>query len=181
MGRELCPRPEAHRPSASSSRGDDSVGLPRSPHVRVNRRGCVLRRDRIPDRRASPALSGDRPSRLKPQDLELYVKLLEAVAVKYGAAGRLFGDGYFAVGDQDQVSVSHRGDIVSVPVQRLLNRSGLVNLDPLRPGIAHYRFEPFWFHRLLIQMHGERRAGGGEKAERQRQAQSDPQPDGEKT
>lgn len=125
-------------------------------------------------------LSGDRPSRLKPQDLELYVKLLEAVAVKYSDEDRLFPDGYFAVAPQDHVSVVHDGDTVSVSVERLLNRSGLVNLNPLDPGTPHYRFEPFWFHRLLIQMHDERRAAG-ETAERQRQVQSGQERAGRKT
>ena len=101
-------------------------------------------------------LSGDRPSRLKPQDLELYVRLLEEVAFKYGKEVALSKEGYFEVRDKDHVNVLHRGEVVSVSVQRLLNRSGLVNLDTQRPGDARYRFEPFWFQGWLMQMRNDR-------------------------
>lgn len=102
--------------------------------------------------------SGDRPSRLKPEDLELYLKLLEAVASKYVQEHRVNRLGYFDVVDDDRVVVEHEGAVVSVLVRRLLNRSGLVTLDPLLPVAARYRFEPFWIHRQLLMMHYERGA-----------------------
>ncbi len=102
--------------------------------------------------------SDDRPSRLKPQHLELYVKLLEAVAAKYVNEHRVNGQGYFDVIDDDVVVVEHQDATVSVPVRRLLNRSGLVNLDPVLPVASRYRFEPFWFHRHLLSKHYQRQA-----------------------
>lgn len=101
-------------------------------------------------------LSGDRPSRLKPRELDLYVKLLEAVAVQYADQAIASTDGFFEVAPTDNAVVEHDGQSVSVEVERLLNRSGLVNLDAQRPGDARYRFEPIWFHRWLIEKHVER-------------------------
>lgn len=101
-------------------------------------------------------LSGDRPSRLKPRELDLYVKLLEAVAVQYADQAIASTDGFFEVAPTDNAVVEHDGQPVSVGVERLLNRSGLVNLDAQRPGDARYRFEPIWFHRWLIEKHLER-------------------------
>lgn len=101
-------------------------------------------------------LSGDRPSRLKPRDLDLYVKLLEAVAIKYADSAIEDKDGFFEVSPEDEVRAKHEGSVVTVSVEQLLNRSGLVNLDAQRLGDAKYRFEPVWFHRLLIQKHVDR-------------------------
>lgn len=103
--------------------------------------------------------TGDRPSRLKTENLELYLKLLEAVAVKYVRENRVSRLGYFDVVDDDHVVVEHEGKMVSVPVRRLLNRSGLVTLDPLLPVAARYRFKPFWIHRHLVLMDQQREAG----------------------
>ena len=100
--------------------------------------------------------SGDRPSRLKPQDLELYIKLLESVAVMYANEAIQSSDGFFEVGSNDEAVVLHNGALIRVPVERLLNRSGLVNLDSQRPGDARYRFEPLWFHRWLVGEHQTR-------------------------
>ena len=101
-------------------------------------------------------LSGDRPSRLKPHELDLYVKLLEAVAVQYADQSISSADGFFEVKPTDQAVVDHYGKPVRVAVERLLNRSGLVNLDAQHPGDARYRFEPMWFHSWLIEKHRER-------------------------
>jgi hypothetical protein len=103
--------------------------------------------------------SDDRPSRLKPVHLDVYDKLLEAVAAKYVDEDRVNRLGYFDVVDDDRVVVEHHGEQVSVQVQNLLNRSGLVTLDPMLPATQRYRFEPVWIHRLLLQMHDERNTG----------------------
>ena len=100
--------------------------------------------------------SGDRPSRLKPGLLDLYVNLLEAVAVKYVDEGRVDRLGYFDVVDEDQVTIHHNGESVTVPVGTLLNHSGIVTLDPVLPVTQRYRFEPFWVHRHLVQSHHNR-------------------------
>jgi hypothetical protein len=105
--------------------------------------------------------SGDRPSNVKARHLDLYMKLMEAVAAKYIDEHRLSREGYFDVIDDDRVVIEHEGKTVSVPVERLLNRSGLVTLDPVLPVAARYRFEPFWFHRLLLLKHHERQAKQG--------------------
>jgi hypothetical protein len=100
----------------------------------------------------------NRPSRVKPDHLDLYLKLLEAVAIKYIDEGRLSPLGYFEVNDDDRVFVQHGDYDVSVPVRRLLNRSGLVNMDAVQAVTQRYRFEPFWIHRHLVVRHLERSA-----------------------
>jgi hypothetical protein len=103
--------------------------------------------------------SGDRPSRVhSAESLVLYEKLLEAVAAKYLDEHRVNRLGYFDVVDDDRVVVEHEGETVSVLVRRLLNRSGLVTLDPVLPVAQRYRFEPFWIHRHLLHKHVEREA-----------------------
>jgi hypothetical protein len=101
--------------------------------------------------------SDDRPSRLKPEYLDAYLQLLEAVAVKYVVEGRMDELGYFDVTHQDEVVIQEQGVPISVPVRTILNRSGLVTVDPRLPYSQRFRFEPFWFHRLLVQTHQERR------------------------
>lgn len=101
--------------------------------------------------------SDDRPSRLKPEYLDSYLHLLEAVAVKYAAAGRMDELGYFDVSKEDQVVIQESGASISVPVRTVLNRSGLVTVDPRLPYSQRFRFEPYWFHRMLVQTHQERR------------------------
>jgi hypothetical protein len=110
--------------------------------------------------------TGGRPSRSEPEFLELYVKLLEAVAAKYVDEHRINRLGYFDVVDDDQVVVEHNGKMFSVRVPRLLNRSGLVTLDPVLPVAHRYRFEPFWIHRHLLQMHYQRREMQGRQSTR---------------
>ncbi len=103
--------------------------------------------------------SGDRPSRSHATDqLVVYQKLLEAVAAKYLDEHRVNRLGYFDVVDDDRVVVEHEGQTISVLVRRLLNRSGLVTLDPVLPVAQRYRFEPFWIHRQLLHQHLEREA-----------------------
>ncbi len=101
--------------------------------------------------------SDDRPSRLKPENFDLYLQFLEAIAVKYAAADRIDQLGYFDVTREDQVVIQEKGKPIAVPVRPVLNRSGLVTVDPRSPSSPRFRFEPFWFHRLLVQMHLERR------------------------
>ncbi len=100
--------------------------------------------------------SDNRPSQAKPQWLPLYLQLVEEVAVKYLREGHLDEEGYFVVTDSDVVSVPYQGQMLSFPVERVLNRSGLKSLDPRTPGDRKYRFEPFWFHRLFVDLYNER-------------------------
>ncbi len=100
--------------------------------------------------------SDNRPSAAKPEHLDLYLRLLEAVAVKYLVEGRLDERGFLTVRDTDTVSVDYRGELAEVPVYRILNRSGLKFIDPREPGTRSYRFEPVWFHRLLVEKHNDR-------------------------
>ena len=74
--------------------------------------------------------SDDRPSRLKPELFDTYLRLLETIAAKYAGEGTIDDRGYFAVGDDDQVVVRMADGLMTVPVLRVLNRSGLVTVDP---------------------------------------------------
>ncbi len=98
----------------------------------------------------------NRPSRIQDEHLDIYLKLLEAVAAKYIDEDRVDRYGYFEVFEDDRVVVQHDDETVSVPASQLLNRSGLVTLDPAFPIAQRYRFEPLWIHRLLLQTHLER-------------------------
>ncbi len=98
----------------------------------------------------------NRPSRIDDEHLEPYLHLLEAVAAKYVQEDRVDRYGYFEVFDDDRVEVMQGDETISILVPQLLNRSGLVTLDPAIPVAQRYRFEPLWIHRLLLQRHAER-------------------------
>ena len=101
--------------------------------------------------------SDDRPSRIKPEHLDIYLKLLENVAVMY--AQSVQADGSFVVTQHDQVQASFKGGDVTVSVKDLLNRSGLVTAEPFGESQGRVSFEPLWLQRVLIEKHARRRAG----------------------
>jgi len=103
----------------------------------------------------------DRPSIERPDHLDLYVSLLERVAVKYLEEGAVDSQGYFPVRDGDTVTCEHEGRQQTFRVKHILGGSGLIVTDPRQKGPAKYRFEPFWTHRLLAEMHSERMAKEG--------------------
>lgn len=100
--------------------------------------------------------SDDRPSREKPEHLDLYMRLLEAVAVKYLQEQKVDDLGFFTVRPNDEITVRHHDRECTFPVKRILNRSGLIYVDPRPTGGDNYRFEPVWLHRLLVEKHNER-------------------------
>jgi hypothetical protein len=98
--------------------------------------------------------SDDRPSRRKPEHLQEYLRLLEAVAAKTLREGRVDQRGYFSV--PEDWTIDSPDGRMPVSVIQILNRSGLVSVDPAHPLSQRFRFEPFWFHRLLAQRFLER-------------------------
>jgi hypothetical protein len=100
--------------------------------------------------------SDGRPSATKPEYLDLYMQLLEQLAVKYLQEEKIDDHGFFVVRDEDAIEVDYEGRSLRFPVKRILNRSGLKYLDPRQAGPPAYRFEPIWFHRLLVESHQQR-------------------------
>jgi hypothetical protein len=100
----------------------------------------------------------DRPSAKKAQYLELYLTLLQQVAVRYLHENALDESGFFEVREEDAVLVDWHGKELIFRVNRILDRSGLKFVNPRDPGMR-YRFEPLWFHRLLVEMHNDRETG----------------------
>ncbi|MCO6458589.1 MAG: hypothetical protein J5I93_25055 [Pirellulaceae bacterium] len=112
--------------------------------------------------------SDDRPSLAKPEYLALYVELLERVAVRYARPDLVDDQGFFQVAPEDRIELTRAGRQLSFSVERILNRSGMKHLELGGRDVARYRFEPIWFHRLLVEMHNDRlrfpsvtRTGGG--------------------
>jgi hypothetical protein len=108
----------------------------------------------------------DRPSNIKPEHLQLYLLLLERVAVNAMQRGTMDEFGFFPVPDDETVTVNYPAAdnpttirLVTFPVKRILNRSGLKYIDPRASGTPRYRFEPIWFHRLLIEKYNDSLAG----------------------
>ena len=100
--------------------------------------------------------SDDRPSQIKPEHLDVYLNLLENVAVMYSQSVQ--ADGSFAVVPHDQVQAEINGGFITVSVKDLLNRSGLVTAEQFGSAKGRVRFEPLWLQRLLISKHARRRA-----------------------
>ncbi len=104
--------------------------------------------------------SDGRPSYAHPEHVELYLQLLEQIAVKYLAENRVDGEGFFAVSDSDQIRLTQGGRQLSFPVQRILDRSGMEHFDPRQIGPLKYRFEPIWLHRFLVEQYNDRLGAG---------------------
>ncbi len=100
--------------------------------------------------------SDGRPSFAHSKHVELYVHLLEQVAVKYLSEKRLDREGYFAVANNDVIRLNYDHHIIEFPVRQILDRSGMKHLDPRQVGELKYRFEPIWLHRLLVEQHNSR-------------------------
>ncbi|MBL7040557.1 MAG: hypothetical protein ISR77_18120 [Pirellulaceae bacterium] len=100
----------------------------------------------------------DRPSIEKPDHLDLYLSLLECVAVRYLRESAIDDRGYFPVRENDVVTAMHEGRERAFRVRNVLDGSGLIITDPRVAGVAKYRFEPISIQRLLVEAHGERMA-----------------------
>lgn len=98
--------------------------------------------------------SDDRPSQIKPEYLDVYLRLLENVAAICSSS--LHADGTFSVSKDEQVKVPFQGGYIAVSVRDLLNRSGLVTAEPFGEVPGRVRFEPLWLHRFLIGNHAQR-------------------------
>jgi hypothetical protein len=91
------------------------------------------------------------PSVGEPTHLELYLKVLGQLALEY--ADSVDSQGFFTIHDGDQVVVSHSGRQMTFDAETVLNRSGMILLDPRKEGEERIRFEPFWLHRMLAEPH----------------------------
>ena len=98
--------------------------------------------------------SDDRPSQIKPDHLDAYLRLLENTAARFAAS--VGEDGSFRVPDGELVGIKVGGRDISVSVKCLLNRSGLVTAEPFGDAADQYRFEPLWLHRYLAEQHRSR-------------------------
>ena len=87
-----------------------------------------------------------------------YMTLLERAAVFPLAEKRVLDErGFFTVYEDDTVTLSDRhGTIHRLGLRSLLNRSGLVFLDPSSFPKTRYRFEPFWLHIHLVERWNQR-------------------------
>ena len=95
--------------------------------------------------------SHGRPS---PEDTDLsrmYLRLLVATAQRMAEPKRLNEQGFFQPEDQETVEILHDGQSLEFPLQRILERSGLVYVDASRINEPAYRFEPLWVHRTLLE------------------------------
>jgi hypothetical protein len=97
--------------------------------------------------------SDNRPSPSHPAHLDLYIRLLQEVAVKYLVENHVDDQGFFEVGRDDRICVTHLGRELSFPVRQILNRSGMKHVDPCQPEPLKYRFEPIWLHRFLVEQY----------------------------
>lgn len=105
--------------------------------------------------------SHGRPSARQPQQLDLYLYLLQQVAARYLHEGQVDSRGFFPVREDDRLVVLWQGKSLEFPVAKILDRSGLMSADFQEDGITRYRCRPVWIHRLLVEMHNEqcRKAG----------------------
>jgi hypothetical protein len=87
-----------------------------------------------------------------------YVRLLEEIAVVYGAEERIDEKGFFDVGANETVAVRDgNGQIVGdVLVRDVLDHSGIAFLNPASYASPRYQFYPIWLHSHLVEMYNQR-------------------------
>jgi hypothetical protein len=108
------------------------------------------------DRLCRESASQHRPCQTRPEFLEAYLQAFEELAAKYLREGRIDADGFFLVRDTDAILVPHRDAPIALPVNRILDRSGIECCDPRTKSGCRYRFEPVWFHRYFVTRYLER-------------------------
>jgi hypothetical protein len=86
----------------------------------------------------------NRPSPTEPEQLRMYLQVIRKIAAEH--SGSVESDGSFRVSELENV---FSGD-VSAQVQNVLNRSGLVTVQPLDTVTLQYRFSPVWLHRFFV-------------------------------
>ncbi|WP_271765922.1 hypothetical protein [Aquimarina algiphila] len=59
-------------------------------------------------------------------------------------------NGWFKVDNNETVSINLGGIVYTTTVKSLLNRSGLITIDPIDDKYSKYRFEPFWIHEYIL-------------------------------
>jgi hypothetical protein len=84
----------------------------------------------------------------------LYLQLLISIAQRMTQPDRLNDQGFFVPRDGETISVAYNGLEYTFSIQQVLDRSGLVFVDPLLTDNPAYRFEPIWVHRTLLEAVG---------------------------
>lgn len=87
-----------------------------------------------------------RPSDTHLDKFMAYKCLLRAVAIKYKNVDK---EGCFRVKFGDEIEELAIG--LKCNVRRLLERSGLVDIEPVGTATVKFRFQPFWVHRYLAE------------------------------
>jgi hypothetical protein len=108
-------------------------------------------------------LERNRESHGRPDaDDDTYCRLLETAAAFPLLHHRTIDDhGFFDVRAADTLSfVDDQGQARSVGLRNLLDRSGLILLDPDQSDKTAYRFEPLWLHATLVEAWQRRMSGG---------------------
>lgn len=108
--------------------------------------------------------SCNRPSDANPEHKQLYLQLLEELAVKVVREDRLDSHGFFSLEDHETIKLEHQGELMEFTAHRILDRSGLKHLDPRTPGARRYRFEPIWLHQMLVDSYNDRTGGSKVRA-----------------
>jgi hypothetical protein len=91
-----------------------------------------------------------------------YMFILERTAAFPIEEGRqIDGNGFFEAYSNDFVEFTDtEGKVHKVGIRDILNRSGIVILDPAELRRTRYRFEPFWLHAHLVEKWNQRNHPG---------------------
>lgn len=108
-----------------------------------------------------------RPARNRGLFPKLYERLLMKVAIKYlkedeDGKTKIKSNGFFRVNPKDRVEVKDpiTGLKNEVSVSALLDRSGLIDMNPTGFASSYYRFEPFWLHAHLVELWNQDQSEG---------------------
>lgn len=98
--------------------------------------------------------SHDRPTSDDSQWGPLYLQLLISIAQRMAQPDRLNDRGFFIPRAGETVNVAYQGREYTFSIQQVLDRSGLIFVDPLQTDAPTYRFEPIWVQRTLLEAVG---------------------------
>jgi hypothetical protein len=88
---------------------------------------------------------------------DVYVRAFEKIAAAYSTKAKLDKFGYFYVTFEDTVTAKDaKGSDITFKTRDVLDRSGLIFLNPADYRIIRYRFEPLWLQLHLIERYNRR-------------------------
>ena len=86
---------------------------------------------------------------------EEYEFMIAQIAAHYVFEDKVDENGWFIVGEEDELRIEINGKRLKFKVRNVLDRSGLIDIRPTSTNFLRYRFEPFWLHKYYLEIYNK--------------------------